>query len=187
MTEYYTNSGTGPSLGGDSSSETFSNAPSGVAQGNVAKAFLVSPPTATRSVAQNQATNEKQGNGNEFTFPFAQTSANAYATTFDLSSSSMNWSPATRYLFGELALPPASARPTTSSFNIPVQATLVGGTEGQNKPKGLRIQNIHSISTTSAEDAFALLPPPTPSAFSSFPNLRSPGLSRYFPSESSKS
>jgi hypothetical protein len=180
------NSGTGSSIEEESSGESFSNATSGVAQENVARAFLVSPPTATRSAAQVQPASENQGNINGFTFPFAQPSANAYATSFDLSNNSMNWSPATRYLFGELSLPPSSTRPGSSSFSIPVQASVSNcRTDNRNRPQGLRIHNIPSSAATSAEEALALLPPPTPSAFSSFPNLRSPGLSRYFPSGSS--
>lgn len=124
-----------------------------------------------------------------FFFPFGQPSANAYTTSFNLSSTSSTWSPATRYLFGELSLPSSTsltfpARSGVSSGYTPEQMSFTQSSKSDSTAQQRQVSPNSTSSSASTEQNLAMLPPPTPSAFSSFPNLRSPGLSRYFPSGS---
>lgn len=185
---YYIKTGTGSNTFSSSAlMDTFKE------QENAAMAFLVSPQASTHAAAKHarhvnaqdktavgparssggsqeeNISNSCSASSSGFTIPPGQPSASAFTASFNLSStfstsSNTIWSPATRYLFSELALPSA----TSTSF------TLAAGSQMDSADKG----------DASESSSLTILPPPTPSAFSSFPNLRSPGLSRYFPSSS---
>lgn len=194
VSAYYVDSATGSSYTSESATRAYDTTiPDSQEQGS--KAFLVSPPTSVRTVDRNDTTSiASQSVGGSFGFPFSQPSASVYTTSFDLSNISMNWSPATKYLFGELSLPSAPTNNFTSrsnpamvSLNTPMQSTF-SGTGMKPQMANTTVSDTTTISASGplfvegAEPSLAMLPPPTPSAFSSFPNLRSPGLSRYFPS-----
>lgn len=194
---YYVDSATGSSFADKAEahiSATLSAVSDAEAQGS--KAFLVSPTSAVATGDQSDSSIVLQAGSDSFNLPFPQPSASVYTTSFDLSNTSMNWSPATRFLFGELSLPSATAvsfagRSNMMSLNTPMRPNFENAGE---RPQTVNNNAISTASTTAtnssssypfvegAETSLALLPPPTPSAFSSFPNLKSPGLSRYFPS-----